>query len=63
MAADLAADLFLVGEEAGQIERSFTSSSSISWMIRRTIFWGSSALSSRAVRLELMMSARREKYS
>ena len=44
-----------------EVERTSTRASSISLMIRRTIFSGSSALSSKAFKFELMMSVMREK--
>src|SRR3954454_4444890 len=43
------------------LERTSTSVSSISWMTRRISFSGSSARSRMELRLELMMSVRREK--
>jgi hypothetical protein len=52
---------FLRASVRTEVERTSTSVSSISWMIRRTIFSGSSALSSMALRLALTMSVILEK--
>ena len=52
---------FLSAIDRAAAERTSTRQSSISWMMRRAIFSGSSALSSMALRLELMMSDSREK--
>src|SRR5690349_10485316 len=52
---------FLSAIERAAAERTSTRQSSISWMISRAIFSGSSALSSIALMFELMMSDSREK--
>lgn len=52
---------FLLAMVFADAERTSTSVSSISWMIRRTIFSGSSALSSKALMFEFTISVKREK--
>ncbi len=54
--------LFLSASARADVERTSTSVSSISWIIRRTSFCGSSAFSSRELMLAFTMSAKREKY-
>ena len=52
---------FLSAMARAEVVRTSTSVPSISWRIMRTIFSGSSALSSKALMLELTMSVMREK--
>ena len=60
-ASSLRAASFLSAIARAAAERTSTSVSSISWIMRRTIFSGSSALSSMALMFELTMSVKREK--